>query len=192
MGNINLTDLEVGGLILDCQNGHSGAFGKIYDMFIDQIYRYIFYRVGATDSEDLTELVFLKAWEKIHQYHAAKGSFRSWLFRIAHNSVVDFYREVGNSRNEALNEMAVDASQNGNATLRAHRSLNQKTLYRAMRELSDRYRQILILKYVNDCDNDEISIILNKSQAAVRILQFRALRSLKQILEKYGITEFET
>ncbi len=73
--------------------GDADAFGELYLLHLDAIYRYIHYRVGdASDAEDLTEQVFLNVWKALPGYKQRRGSFASWLYRIAHNVVIDYYR----------------------------------------------------------------------------------------------------
>ncbi|MBI2638874.1 sigma-70 family RNA polymerase sigma factor [Candidatus Peregrinibacteria bacterium] len=182
-----LTDPEIEALVGKSQRGDSESFGKIYDLFVGPIYRYLYYRVGAEEAEDLTELVFLKTWESIRSYRP-KRRFSAWLFRIAHNITVDFYRS--NHFKDELSEDIPDLRIEANSIERAHRHFDQQILGQAMKELKDHYRQILILKYMNDLSNEEIAQIMGRSQAALRILQFRALKSLKRVLEKMGISDF--
>src|SRR3989338_10018248 len=85
-------DQEIERLVLKIQQGDHDAFATLYDIFIDPIYRYVYYRVNQNDAEDLTEVVFLKVWENILQYKKQKSTFAAWIFRIAHNLVVDHYR----------------------------------------------------------------------------------------------------
>lgn len=176
-------------LVALAQRSDADAFAQIYDHFIDAIYRYVFFRVNADDAEDLTELIFLKTWENIGQYSRGEKSFSAWIFRIAHNIVVDHYRMQKHSTEE-LTENIVDTRPGSSTLDRVHRSLNREVISLALHEIKDEYRQILVLKYINDLSNNEIQTILGRSQAALRILQFRALRQLKKILEKRGITEF--
>lgn len=181
---IPLTSPEVEGFVAASQKGDSDAFGKLYDLFVNSIYRYIFYRVGAKEAEDLTELVFLKTWENLKQYRSGPQHFSSWIFRIAHNVVVDYYRS--RREEEELTENFEDMREEAQSTLRAHRRFDHEAIVSAIKKLKDSYRQILILKYINDFSNEEIKEILGRSGAALRILQFRALRSLKRILEEEG------
>src|SRR5947209_18862933 len=75
------------------------AFAELYNTYVDKIYKYVFYKVGnASDAEDLCEQVFLKAWEAIGRYRWCGYPFSSWLYKLAHNLVVDHYR----GRREAL------------------------------------------------------------------------------------------
>lgn len=175
---------DVEELVAASQNGSSEAFGKIYDLMVDPIYRYLFFRVGEADAEDLTELVFLKAWENINSYRHGFKSFSSWIFRIAHNIVVDHYRS---SRvNGELTEDLADLSADNQIARRANNHFDSRALAQAMGKLKDNYRQVLILKFINDMSNDEICFVTGKSSAALRILQFRALKHLRRILVEMG------
>jgi len=174
-------------LVSSSQSGEADAFGKLYELFVAPIYRYMYYRVGREDAEDLTELVFLKTWENIHQYEKRQSSFSAWIFRIAHNVVVDHYR--AHQANGELSENIEDKRRDASATERIHRRLDQEILTTAMKELKEHYRQVLILKYINGLSNEEIGNIMGKSQAALRILQFRALRTLRRVLQDQGISE---
>lgn len=183
----NLKTEEIEQFVAQAQNGSSEAFGELYDIFINPIYRYIHYRVGPQEAEDLTELVFLKSWENIRQYRKGVHSFSAWLFRIAHNIIVDFYRS--NHQQVELSEEIEDERLESNSIQRSHRHFDQEILAQAMRQLKDVYRQIIILRYINDFSYEEIVHIMGRSHAALRILQFRALRSLKKNLERMGITK---
>ena len=174
-------------LVSAAQKGDSNAFGTLYDLFVNQIYRYVYFRVGAQEAEDLTELVFLKTWENIRQYRSNNRSFSSWLFRIAHNIVVDYYRS--NRVNGELTEEYEDHRAEANTPHRAHMHFDQTLLSQIMHELKDHYRQILVLKYINDLSYEEIGFIMERSPSALRILQFRALKNLRHILKKRGISE---
>lgn len=174
-------------LVAASQNGAADAFGNLYDIFIDRIYRYVYFRIGPRDAEDVTELVFLKTWENISQYRPGK-SFAAWLFRIAHNLVIDFYRASGD-RPEMLQDNVKDERTTADAQIRTHRNLNKDLLSRALGKLKDHYRQIIILKYVNELSNEEIGYITGRSQTAIRILQFRALKLLRCELESMGLSE---
>ncbi|MEK7528723.1 MAG: sigma-70 family RNA polymerase sigma factor [Patescibacteria group bacterium] len=176
-------------LVLRAQGGDTDAFGEVYEIFFTSLYRYVYYRTAHHDSEDLLEIIFLKIWSNLHRYKKSeKSSFIAWAFRIAHNTVVDYYREpvatleleygVADERREARSEDAVS------------RKLNNEILSKALHQLKESYQQVLVLKFINELENDEISKILDKSENSLRILQFRALRALRKVLEGMGITEF--
>ena len=80
-------------LVARASQGDRDAFGDLYERYLDAIFRYIYYRVNhQQDAEDLTELVFLKAWQNIASCYEKKATFKSWVYRIAHNSIIDHYR----------------------------------------------------------------------------------------------------
>lgn len=168
-----------------CQNGDHDSFGHIYEQYVDAIYRYVYYKVDASDVEDLTETVFVKAWENISQYKQQKCNFSSWLFRIAHNVVVDHYRM--NHSTSALVEDYQDHRVEHNPLFSAQRSMTQDFVHESLTHLKDIYQQVLVLKFLNNLSNNEIAQILGKSNGSLRILQYRALRALRKVLEERGI-----
>lgn len=181
-----LNSPEIDELVQKSQNGDGEAFAKIYDVFVTPIYKYVYFRVNSDDAEDLAELIFLKTWENIRQYRPGMGNFSSWIFRIAHNVVVDHYRAHRESSelSDNLQDMRIEAD----TTKRIHGRLTKELLYGALQELKDQYRQILVLKFINDFSNQEIARITGRSEAALRILQFRALKKLKGILLERGVS----
>lgn len=172
--------------VIACQNGDQEAFGRIYDEYIDRIYRYIYYKVDAADVEDLTETTFVKAWENIRKYRRQECQFSSWLFRIAHNTVVDHYRM--NHTIDALVDDYQDHRVEHNPASSTQRSMNRDVVRDSLKHLKDIYQQVLVLKFLNNLSNTEIAQILGKSEGSLRILQYRALRALRKVLESKNIT----
>ena len=178
-------------LVVRSQSGEADAFGELYDLYIDQIYRYIAFRVSDEDKEDLTELAFLKAWESIREYRKGASPFSSWLFKIAHNIIVDYYR-VTQARRQAtteLTETVAETRRDYAASDRVHRRIEREFVQDALAKLPEDYKNILILKYINDLSYEEIEPILERGYAALRILQYRALKALKKALKEAGFSE---
>ena len=180
---------EIERLVILVQKGDQDAFAKIYDLFIDPIYRYIFYRVKDEEAEDLVETVFLKAWENIRQYKPGNKSFSAWIFRIAHNLVIDHYRANSNSTNVELDDNLPDHKREHNPIRSTENILHQRSLKKALACLSKKYQEVIIYKFINEFSNEEIAKIMKKSEGSIRILQFRALKALKKELEEMGIKE---
>lgn len=179
---------EIEGLVLSCQDGDHDAFAKLYDIFVDAIYRYIFYRVKSDDAEDLVETVFLKVWEKLHQYQPKKNrSFSSWIFRITHNLVVDYYRSSKERLVEELSVQIPDPDRQHNPIRIVQGGLDNEILKKALAKMKKEYRDIVIYKFMNELSNREIAEILDKSEGSLRILQFRALKALKKELLDLGM-----
>lgn len=180
-----LNPKQVDDLVRKAQNGDTESFAKIYDLYADAIYKYIFFRVAKEDALDLTENVFLKVWEHLKTYKIGKKYFTSWVYKIAHNTVVDNYRM--SRKTEELKEWVPDEKVDNNPIILTDRKLTNENLSKAISKLKKRYQQIIVLKYVNELDNGEIAKVLNRSEGSLRILKFRALKALRQILEEMNV-----
>ena len=178
---------EIESLVRRAQSGDAEAFGEVYDKFVVPIYRYIYYRVSRGQAEDLTELVFLRAWEKRKSYKKQKGNtFNSWIFRIAHNIVVDHYRANDKMEVCELDENIPESKSMADPVRQLENKFEQQELILALRELPDLQQQVVVLKFVNGFENCEIAEVIGKSVGAVRVIQFRALNRLKECLLKKG------
>ena len=164
------------------QIGDAEAFGKIYDELVKPVYRYIYYRVNPQIAEDLTEETFLKAWKNLPKYKKTKHPFSAWVFRIAHNLICDYYRK--NQPNLEIDEEAPDLKKESDPRYKVNLKLNQIKLRKAIKTLPEKYQQVIVLKYINEEDNGTIAKTIGKTEGAVRTIQFRALKKLKQLLLK--------
>jgi RNA polymerase sigma-70 factor (ECF subfamily) len=164
-------------------SGDADAFGEIYTLHLDAIYRYVYFRVGDTnDAEDLTEQVFLKAWEALPGYNQRGNPFTSWLYRIAHNMVVDHHR-----RQKPMIPMPL--LEKGNWECKQATALEQvieveeaAALAAAVAQLPEEQQQVIILRFVEGLNHTEVARIIEKSEGACRVIQHRALAALNQLL----------
>jgi RNA polymerase sigma-70 factor (ECF subfamily) len=178
-GSKGLNDTEIRGLVQKAVAGDIEAFGELYGVYIDRIYRFVFYQVNnRTVAEDLTEEVFLKAWNGIGRYRWQGQPFTAWLYRIARNHVIDYFRT---SRQHDILEEALPAD-SGNPEDEAEDRLTQKVLAEAISCLPEQQQQVVIMKFIEGLDNREIEELMGKSQGAIRILQMRALAGLRRTL----------
>jgi RNA polymerase sigma-70 factor (ECF subfamily) len=158
----------------------AAAFGQLYELHLDSIYRYIYYRVGnAAEAEDLTEQVFLKAWEHIGGYDDRGLPFAAWLYRMAHNQVIDYRRTRKVA--EPLSDLLVEKTAGPEET--AERHMEMAEVAAALRSLSPDQQQIIILRFVQGCTHAEAAAIMGRSEGALRALQCRALTSLHDALQ---------
>jgi len=179
---MNLTEKEIDELVVEAQNGGKNAVGELYDFFLEPIYRFLFFRVSTTaEAEDLTEEVFLKMIKNISKYKKReKMPFSAWLFRIAKNALIDFYR-----KKVEIDEIPENlADQKSAADEKTETKINHARLLTAMKKLPKSQSEAIILRFFSDRKNAEIAAILGKSETAVRILQSRGLKKLKEILGK--------
>ncbi len=163
--------------------GHDAeAFGRLYDMHIDRVYRHIYYRVGnETDAEDLTQQVFLKAWQAMPRYKKTASPFIAWLMTISHNQVVDFYRTKKEKAYVEAEALASDSLPSPEQQSEA--SLEQQRLRSAILQLGGDEQQVVLLRFVEGFEFAEIAPLLNKKEGNVRVILHRALVKLRGILE---------
>jgi len=177
---------EIDALVIRSQGGDSAAFAEIYDIFVQKVYRYIFFKINNDDDAlDLTESVFLKVWQSIRSYKKGKYNFSAWLFRIAHNLVVDHYRL--HKVHAPLDYNLEDKKQHSDPRNAVEQSIGRDNLRSALLRLKDSYRQILVLRYINELENEEIARIMKKSEGSLRVLKHRALHDLKRVFKEMGI-----
>ena len=176
-----LPEEELQRLVTLAQDGDTDAFEQLYLQFFLPIYRYTAFRAPAELAEDIVADVFVKAWEKLHQYKPHKGvPFGAWLFRIARHTVIDTYRRERDFEEISDDLADPDALNRADADVRTSDLL--RVVRKAMDQLPRRYHEILTLSYIADLPHDEVARVLKMSEGGVRILKFRALRKLESLL----------
>ncbi len=167
-------------LIRQAVGGNALVFGEIYKMYLDRIYRYLYYQVkDKMAAEDMTEEVFLKAWQALPGFRGDGRAFTAWLYRIARNRLIDNCRA---KRQEVPLDDESLATSDG-PEVAAENLFTECELSRLLSHLPAQQKQIIILKFIEGMDNDEIAAITGKSQGAIRITQMRALANLKNKLD---------
>ncbi len=166
--------------IRQAQQGDARAFAQLYDRHIDAIYRYIAMRVPSQQhAEDLTEEVFWRAWKAIGRYRPEKP-FLHWLYRIAHNLVInDAKRDARHRSYEVMTETGqtlLDDGPSPDENILRQDDIQQ--LRQALATLSDEEQTLLTLRFFENASYDDIAPILGKSAGALRVLQHRALKKL--------------
>ena len=157
------------------------AFARLYDRFVDKIFKYIYYKVGSrSEAEDMTAQVFLKAWEAIDRYEWTERPFSAWLYRIAHNLVVDYFR----TRREVtpLEESGLDNPEDLDRLAEQH--LTTDMLRHAITRLTQDQQQVIILRFLEGFSTEQVAKIMGKQPGAVRTLQHRALAGLSVLFRR--------
>lgn len=181
MSQSPLTEAQIKDLVLKAKDGDKESFGLLYDHFFDSIYRYAAFRLPTEVAEDITADIFIKSWEKLHQYNSKKNiPFGAWLFRIARNMVIDSYRTQKSA--VSLDDDYVDEDHFNQVEAHVKQKFLHKTLRQAMDRLPTKYRDILQLSYMADMPHSHIAKVLKINEGAVRVLKFRALKKLEQLL----------
>jgi RNA polymerase sigma-70 factor, ECF subfamily len=160
------------------------AFAQLYNLYFDRIYRFVRLKVNnQADAEDLTSRVFLNAWRTIDRFSPKHdSSFVAWLFRLAHNALIDSYRRGY----EIVSLDASAALQPDESSLPPEDDLEWRltimTLQQALSALTSDQREVVLLRFVGGLSAREVGDIMGKQEGTVRGLQFRALEALRRAL----------
>lgn len=178
------TEASIRNLVRKAKAGREPeAFGQLYDEYVDQIFRYVYYKTGNfTEAQDLTGQTFLKAFENIDSYEMRDVAFSSWLYRIAHNLVVDHFRRESKRESVSIDEQPPRPSETGNPVETVMADMESERLYRAIRKLTHNQREVLVLKFIDNLSNSQVAEIMGISVGAVKSTQKRGLLSLNRIL----------
>ncbi|OPX90655.1 MAG: RNA polymerase sigma factor SigX [Pelotomaculum sp. PtaB.Bin013] len=162
------------------------SFEKLYDLHFDAVNRYLRYRISSSwDADDLTAAVFLKALENFHKYRG-DAPFAVWLFRIAHNAYVDYLR----GRRERLCaecEMVFSGSTQPSPEDELLQDEEVKLLRDMLGRLPPEQRDVVSLRYAGELRFGQIAQVLEKTETAVRMIHYRALKTLRN--EYFGKRE---
>lgn len=161
------------------------SFEEIYDLYFDAVNRYLRYRVVNTwDADDLTAAVFMKALENFTRYRG-DAPFVVWLFRIAHSTLVDYLRIQNKKQTGELDGELAD----GNAAQPEESFLQGEDLLRLRKMLTmlpGDYRDVISLRYAGELKFAQISQVLGKTEAGVRMSHHRAIKMLRKMLNNDG------
>lgn len=180
----NMADLPAQSLeqlIIQAQAGKQEALAELYETYFLRVYRFIFYRVSHKETaEDLTEDTFIKAFNSLSKLKAI-GAFEGWLFQIARNLVIDYYR-----KKKQL--IPLDAIENTleyetNVVDIINLQIEQSILLKLLKELNDEQQSVIKMKFIEELDNSTIAQLLDKTEGAIRVIQHRAISKLKELFQ---------
>lgn len=157
-------------------------FEEVYDTYVKQIFRFVYLRVNNTQTaEDITSETFLRFWRKIEQEKYIDNE-RALLYLIARGIIIDYYRSK--KKTEVKLEEVADEKQFTNDEIIEKIYLNEKItkVYKQLAAIKKEYREIILLRFVEDLEYPEIAQVLGKKETAIRVLLHRAIATLKGIL----------
>lgn len=161
------------------------ALAAIYDAYEPRIYSYIFHRVGDPNAaQDLTAQVFLRMLEAIHNEQAWRSSFSGWLYRIAHNLVVDHYRHRGRTSQVSFEDSPTLVAYTEEPERATERRLAAEQLRRAISQLTEEQAQVITLRFLEGLSITDVAAIIGKTEGAVKALQYRGVMALRRLLEE--------
>lgn len=157
------------------------AFGHLYDLFVDEIFLYISYRIGnKEDAEDLTAAVFEKAMRNIEKFEWRGFRFKAWLYKIAHNIIIDTYKKKKITISvDDIAEFTIDEQQEA-PDKEAQKSIETERLMKELSNLPDAQREIIFLRYIKELTIEEVMEVTNTSLDSVKSLGKRGLAKLRE------------
>ncbi|MBP9759323.1 sigma-70 family RNA polymerase sigma factor [Candidatus Dojkabacteria bacterium] len=159
------------------------SFGILYDMYVDDVFRFVYYKISnKEEAEDITAKTFEKALRAIKRFKWKGYSFKTWLFVIAKNIVIDTFK--AKKINISIEQLNFDIKDEENSTVEESLELNmnRKELLNALSKLTDEHKEILILRYIEDLSIKEVMQISGKTMDSVKSLTKRALQRLKEVI----------
>jgi RNA polymerase sigma-70 factor (ECF subfamily) len=173
------------------------VFGKLYDIYVDQIYRFVYFKVSSKEeAEDITAEVFLKTWQYINEMGAnAIDNLQAFLYQTARNAVIDFYRTRGQkeelinrdeTKEEQLKIEIVDPKQD--LVEKVQLSSDIEEVKKALQKIKEEYREVIILRFVEELSVKETANVLGKTEGAVRVLLHRAIATLREIMANNDVS----
>lgn len=167
---------------------------QAYDLYLDDIYRFVYFKIGGDDinrkeeTEDLTSLVFLRTWDHLQKNDIKNTkALRSLLYKIARNLIIDHYRKNSKQKN-----VSYDCDEGSIDVIDERQDLAQKIelaegvedVKQKLSELKEEYQEIIIMRYLNELSVSEIAEVLGKTKGNTRVLIHRALNELKNLTNK--------
>jgi RNA polymerase sigma-70 factor (ECF subfamily) len=157
------------------------TLAAIYDDYHPAIYRYLYRQLGDVEAaRDLAAEVFHRLLKALHAGRGPDAHLSAWLYRTAHNVLVDHYRCQQNCRHLPLDEEC--ASDDAGPADEVERRLSASRLRSALRRLTPDQQQVVALKFLEELPNEQVAQLLGKPIGAVKSLQHRALAALQRHL----------
>jgi RNA polymerase sigma-70 factor, ECF subfamily len=177
------------------KSGDNVYFEKIYHHFLSKIYRFIYFQVLDNQiAEDLTSEVFIKIYGSIRKSNLNASIFKAWAFKIAHNATIDYFRREKKNKNDVSFEQYVEEYNEHEIKdknlikeekyLANELLLANDKLMDLINRLPAEQKKIVLLRYADELDYKTIGTILNKNESAVRTMSFRALKYIKEEINK--------
>jgi len=179
------SNLEVEDIVDRAAAGDTEAFGRLYDIYADRIYRHIYYRTSSVeDARDMTHDVFIEAWQALPRYKRTETPFLGWLFTICRHTVIDYYRT---KKDYAYLDNEIVLADSGKTPEElAEAQYTQQEIRRAILKLPYDQQQVVLLSFIEGFDYKEIAAILDKSEGNIRVIVHRALKKMREIMGGAG------
>lgn len=184
-------DIDILQLVKKSQNGDSEAFGQLYDLFAQRIFRYISLKIQDNSlAQDLLQETFIKAWKGLPNLPRENLNFSAWLYKISGNCINDYFRKKYRSPDTVELQEALFISTPDRIGQQLDIEADMQVIEIAFKKLPAQYRQVLELLFIQDFSLQETAKILQKNYISIRVLQHRALKRLKDIIGNDHVLEY--
>ena len=173
-------------LVNKARTGDKEALTKLYGVFREKIYRYVFFKCGNhADAEDITNEVFLRMIQSIANFRWKGIGFSSWLFKIASNLVIDYYRNKSRSNTESIKEKDYIGETNWEqiSEFLDNRDLFH-AIYRDTDDLTDLQKEVVNLRFIADLSLKETAEAMSKNVNSIKAIQHAAIKKLKEKVQE--------
>jgi RNA polymerase sigma-70 factor (ECF subfamily) len=170
-------------LIAEAKLGNKEAFGRLYERHAVRVFRHAYFLTGEVPlAEDLTAQTFLRALEAIPRYENRGVPFAAWLLRITANLAINHRKAQKNGRHAQLPESIEDNDTLGSPEQSCTLKSESEQVWQKVRLLPMDQRQVIVMRFMDDLPYATVAQVLGKSVGAVRVIQFRALANLRNML----------
>jgi len=168
-------------LVQRAQNSDAEAFSQLYERYFNKIFRYIALKIGnPAEAEDMAQQVFLKSLQSISSYRWRDVPFSAWLFRIAHNLVVDHLRKKTRQPTASLENLPLAAGDDPQEL--ALDNLDNERLKVATKQLTQAQQEVISLRFAGELPIAEVARIMGKKPGAIKALQHSAIVALRKLM----------
>ncbi|GAA5117875.1 RNA polymerase sigma factor [Haloechinothrix salitolerans] len=181
----NTTSADIWALVTAAQSGDADAFGRVYTLYVDDVYRYILARISDQRlSEDFVSETFIRAYSAIHSVQYQGNTLRAWLITIAKNIVRDFYSSRRRRREVLIDEITDNCIVGESAEVQVFKLDRRETLWRCVNKLTSGQRICIRLRFEFGMSVRETAVMMERSEQAIRQLQHRGVCKLSELLER--------
>lgn len=160
-------------------------FNKYYEEHMPQVYGYVYMRTNKNKAlaEDIVSEIFLKAIENFEQYTREKGTFKSWIFQITKNYLIDYFRSNKNKASSSIDDLANELRDPSDTKQVAQEEIEKEIIKEAIETLPENKKELILLRYFSGYSYEEIAEITKDNENNIRVVIHRTLQDLKRKLE---------
>ena len=181
------TDAEMLALLKDAQRGVSAAYDRLYNLYADRIFRYVYARLGQREAaEDLTADVFVRLIQVLPRFRVNAerpvASFSAWLYRIAGNLLTDHHRRQRHRQHADIDDQVTLAGSSLPPDQHVAATEQGQLIIQALTELGQEQQAVVLYRFAEQYSAQQTADLMGKTTGAVKALQHRALINLRRLL----------